>query len=565
MSDKEILHRTLRFLLPYKKQMIILFMVILVSSGIQLAIPLISQRIMDEGILKQDIHRVVVYAWYTILLLIADQGIGLIETKNISYVNSLFHYSLQKLAFKHSLKLGMDYYNNKNINEIISTLTADAGNIVRICDRGIFSLLSQFIRIIGGGIGLFIIEWRLALVVVLFTPLRFIASLYLSRKRKKIFEQFLECNRLYSSWYGETLGGIKEIKLWGLYYDKTHQFIRMQRQIIRMNIKMALIDKVNGYTEGLLFQIISNIIYTIGAYLVFRSDLTLGGLFAFLTYSTYVVAPLSSLMNIKYLFASITPSARRFFEFLDRKTEEDRPLAAIRAGGGKPTGGGLSFHGVSFAYPDGREVLHEVSLQLHPGEIVVLTGENGSGKSTLLNLLLRFSTPQKGEIRLDGVNIEQIRLKTYRQLVAAVSQDSYLFNASIEENIQSGLKLNKERLTQALEDSNAAPFIRELPLSLASPVGRNGASLSGGQRQKVVVARALAKDAPILILDEATSNYDQESEVILNERLLAYRQQNKTVIIVSHKPHTVKHADRFLRVEGGKVTEYRLHAAAAGV
>ncbi|WP_438434651.1 ABC transporter ATP-binding protein [Gorillibacterium sp. sgz500922] len=557
-ETKQLLHRLARLLLPFRRQIIVLFATLLASSGIHLILPLLNKQMMDQGLLKHDMGTVAVYCLYTILLLLADQTIGLLETKNLSYVNSMFHYSLKSLAFKHSLKLKLDYFNQKNATEIIGTVSMDAANLSRLCDRGIFSLLTQFIRLIGGAIGLFLIDWRLTLVVLFFMPLRYLATRYLARKRKKLMEELIEYSRSYSAWYGEVLSGIKEVKLWGLYSEKTGQFTNLQRKLIKTNIKMAFIDKWNEYADSLLLQLITNVLYILGAYLVFGSSLTIGGLFAFMTYSIYVVAPISSLINVKYLFADILPSARRFFEFLDTETEQQAPLfQAKREIAQEPLTGRISFHNVSFSYGNDASILVHASFQIHPGELVVFTGANGSGKSTILNLLARFYAPQKGEILLDGVNIQDMKLKVYRRLVAVSSQEAFLFDATIEENVAGGLRLREHQVRKALDDSAAASFVEELPLTVKSRVGRNGSGLSGGQKQKIAMARAFAKDAPILLLDEATSGYDAESECLLNERLGLLKQSGKTILVVSHKPESVKHADRFFRVENGTVSEYQ--------
>lgn len=322
-----------------------------------------------------------------------------------------------------------------------------------------------------------------------------------------------------------------------------------------MNIRMAFIDKFNEYSESLIFQVINNSLYILGAYMVFHMDFTIGGLFAFLTYSAYVTGPISAILNVSYSFANVMPSARRLFEFLDTETEQDRQS-------GKPVRleresfkGRIKFEDVSFSYQPGVQILNKVYFEIQPGETVVITGANGSGKSTLVHLLLRFHIPCEGTITLDGIDINRMRLRDYRKLIAVVSQDNYLFDTTIEENIGSGLQLKPPQLLQAAHESRAHDFIMELPLGYQSMPGRNGTALSGGQRQKIAMARAFAKDSPILILDEATSHYDTESEQELNEWLAVMRNKRKTILIISHKPHLLKSADRFLRVSSSGITE----------
>lgn len=555
-DSKALLSRLLRLLLPYRKRIGIIMLCILASSCISLFLPFISKEIMDHGLLERRMNTVIIYTMLIFVLVLLDKGIGLVETKYYAYVNSMFSYSLLKTAFKHSLRLKTGYFEHKNPSEVISTISMDVGNVSRICDRGVFILIAQVIRVIGGMAGLLIIDWKLTLLVVGITPVRYFTIRYLARKRKESFELYIEYSRSFSSWFGDTLGGIKEIKLWGLDRIKTGEFIRLQRKIVKMNIRMAFIDKFNEYSESLMFQIITNSLYIIGAYMVFHNGLTIGGLFAFLTYSAYVTGPISAILNLSYSFANVLPSARRLFEFLDTETEQDKQSGMPVRLETESLRGRIKFEDVSFSYQPGLQILNKANFEIQPGETVVITGVNGSGKSTLIHLLLRFHIPCEGTITLDGIDINRMRLRDYRELVAVVSQDNYLFDTSIEANIGSGLQLKPLQLVQAAQESRAHDFIMELPQGYQSMTGRNGTALSGGQRQKIAMARAFAKDSPILILDEATSHYDTESEQELNDWLAVMRSKGKTILIISHKPHLLKKADRFLRVSNGGVTEF---------
>ncbi len=555
-DSKALLSRLLRLLLPYRKRIGMIMLCILASSCISLFLPFISKEIMDHGLLERRMNTVIFYTMLIFVLVLLDQGIGLVETKYYAYVNSMFSYSLLKTAFKHSLRLKTGYFEHKNPSEVISTISMDVGNVSRICDRGIFILIAQVIRVIGGMAGLLIIDWKLTLLVVGIAPVRYFTIRYLARKRRESFELLIEYSRSFASWFGDTLGGIKEIKLWGLDRIKTGEFIRLQRKIVKMNIRMAFLDKFNEYSESLLFQVINNSLYIVGAYMIFHHDLTIGGLFAFLTYSAYVTGPISAILNLSYSFANVMPSARRLFEFLDTETEQDKQSGESVRLERESLRGRIKFENVSFYYQPGLQILNKANFEIQPGETVVITGVNGSGKSTLIHLLLRFHMPCEGTITLDGIDINKMRLRDYRELIAVVSQDNYLFDTTIEANIGSGLQLKPLQLVQAAQESRAHDFIMELPLSYQSMTGRNGTALSGGQRQKIAMARAFAKDSPILILDEATSHYDTESEQELNDWLAVMRSKGKTILIISHKPHLLKKADRFLRVSNGGVTAF---------
>ncbi len=519
-------------------------------------IPLLSKQIMDKGLLVENLSVVVRYSLLVFSIVLLEQAIGLLETKYYSYINSVFQYSLTKMAFKHLQKLKIQYFNNTNFSEIMSNVGIDVGNITRICDKGTFIILSQIFRIIGGLIGLLIIDWKLTFIVLLVVPVRYFTVKYLAKKRKAMFKEYMEYSRDFSSWYGDTISGIKEIKLWGIERIKTGEFIKKQRNIVKINIKLAFMDKFNEYSESIVFQGINCVLYILGAYIAFKNGLTIGGLFAFLTYSAYVIGPISAILNIGYNFSNVIPSAKRFFEFLDMETETNIDQKNSIRLNNKEVHGNIKFENVSFSYKDEEKILNNINLNINSGEKIAIIGANGSGKSTFIQLLLRFYKPQEGKILIDGININNIKLIDYRRLISVVSQDLYLFNTTIENNISIGTKYDEATISNAAAKSGAYDFIKDMPLKYKSEVGRNGSKLSGGQRQKIAMARAFARKSKILILDEATANYDAESEAYVNQ-ILTTDFKDRTVIVISHKPNILSMVDKIWKVEGGSVKEYR--------
>ncbi|PYG89723.1 ATP-binding cassette subfamily B protein [Ruminiclostridium sufflavum DSM 19573] len=221
---------------------------------------------------------------------------------------------------------------------------------------------------------------------------------------------------------------------------------------------------------------------------------------------------------------------------------------------GREVKGKIRFDDVSFSYRDGEQTLKNVNLDIKPGEKIAIVGANGSGKSTLINLLLRFYKPCSGKIEIDGTDINSINLKDYRGLISVVSQDLYLFDTSIEENISIGLKKEEGKINKVAKESGAYEFIMDMPLKYKSKVGRNGSNLSGGQRQKVAVARAFARESKILVLDEATANYDVESEAYLNQ-FMTSDFNDKTVLVISHKPDILSKVDKIWFMNNGSIQQ----------
>lgn len=554
-ENKILFNKIFKLLKPYIKKISIIFICIFASAGINMLLPLLSKQIMDNGLLEKNLTIVVKFSVITFSLVLIEQAIGLIETKYYSYVYSIFQYSLTKTAFKHLQKLKLQYFNNINFSEIMSNVAMDVENISRICDKGTIVILSQMFRIIGGLIGLIIIDWRLTLIVLFVIPLRYFTVKFMAKKRKAMFNEYIEYNREYASWYGDVISGIKEIKLWGIDRIKTGEFIKKQRKIVKVNIKMAFLDKFNEYSETIVFQGINCALYILGAYLAFRNGLTIGGLFAFLTYSTFVLAPISAILNIGYSFTNVIPSAKRFFEFLDMETEIDVNQKNLLRIENKDISASIKFENVSFSYKEGESILDNVNISVSHGEKIAIVGANGSGKSTLINLLLRFYKPQEGRILIDGIDVNDIKLRDYRCLISVVSQDLYLFNTTIESNISIGIKHDSSIINEAAIKSGAYNFIKDMPLKYKSQVGRDGSKLSGGQRQKIAMARAFARKSKILVLDEATANYDAQSEAYVNQ-ILTTDFLDSTVIVISHKTDILSKVDKIWFMNNGSINQF---------
>lgn len=558
-ENKAILKRLCKILKPYIKKIIAILICIILSSVITILLPFIGMKITDEGLVAGKLSVVVVYSLVTLCLVAFEKGIGLIETKYYAYINSIFPYTLSKMAFKHTLKLKMSYFNNTNFAEIMNNISMDVGNISKICDRSMFFIISQALRIFGGIIGLLIIDWRLTVLVVTIVPLRYFLVKYLAKKRVEILLKYMDQNREYSAWYGDTIGGVKEVKLWGIDRLKIGQFINKQRKIIKTNIKLVFMDKINENSEAILFQIITSALYILGAYMLMQNSMTLGGIFTFITYSYFVTEPVSAILNIGYHFSDIFPSAKRFFEFLDLEQEESSSTKGTRVLKSSSFEGFIKFEKVNFSYQQGEPILRDISFEIGKGEKIAIIGTNGSGKSTLVNLLLRFIKPDSGRITLDGIDINEFRVKDYRGLISVVSQDLYLFNTTIEENIAINTGIKEYGVHRAAKESGAYDFIMNIPQKFKYEVGRNGSKLSGGQKQKIAVARAFArKSSRIIILDEATSNYDMEAEARLNE-ILSQDFTEKNIILISHKPEILKKVDRIIIIDKGRINDMGKH------
>lgn len=267
-------------------------------------------------------------------------------------------------------------------------------------------------------------------------------------------------------------------------------------------------------------------------------------MFAFISYSSFVTGPIAAILNIKMLLAQMIPSAKRFLEFMELEEEEEGKDSEIEPGE-------LVFENVVFSYEKERDILKDVSISIPLGAKVAIIGPNGSGKTTLLNLLLRFLRPDKGRITISGKDVQEIRLEEYRKLFSVVSQKPYVFNKSIKDNIDLEKKAEESKLNYVYQRSGVNQLLQKLSKREYMVIGNNGAKLSGGEKQKLAVARALLRDTPYIILDEATSGFDVSSDRYLHEMIINELKE-KTIILVTHRYTNLEGMDRIYQIEKGK-------------
>ena len=554
-ETKHLLRRTLCYLLPYKREFLVVGLTLVLSTVIGFLQPLVIQRITDSGMMQRDMAVILSSALLLALLVLGNQAIDLLQTRIFADVHNASYYAIFHQVFEKLLHLKKSYFEDKNSAEILSFLQMDVSQVSSVTDRYTVLSVSYVFRIVSGLIGLFLISWKLALIVLCMVPVKFLLVRGLSKRQEQAMDEMIESSRDFSRWFGDDLNGVDEIKLWDLFQSRDQVFREKQEKVLGVQKRTTMIGGWNSFWEMLLEWSVTILLYVLGGWLICAGSLTIGAVFAFVSYSAYVTGPVSALINLKMYFARIFPSARRLFRFLDMETELDAGTSPLK--GWLPK---LEFRNVEFWYEEERPILQGVTFSVEPGEKVAIIGQNGSGKSTILNLLLRFYEPKAGQILADGVDVQDISLEEYRGLFSVVSQEPYLFLGNILENVDLQGDADPDQLAAALRASGVESYLPRLPEKERTQIGRNGARLSGGEKQKLAVARALLKDAPVVILDEATSGFDVESDAYLHDVIL-HQMQGKTVIMITHHYHNLEGMDQVWRLEGGKVlpVERSLH------
>ena len=546
MSNKEAVRRLLLLLGKYKKTIVVIVGCLLVSTGLNLCVPLISRRIMDDGFIGGNKKLLIELVLVSMVIYTINSLIDLIKEKKRVDISAKIQYFLSEQSFSHLMKLRVNYFNNTNYAETLNNINMDINQMTSVADSSVFFVITQAFSMTGGIIGLFIIDFRMTILVLLFIPIKCVVMKYFAKKQKQIMDEFIKKNQKYAKWFGDTVGGVREVKLFNILDRKHEEFDQNQKDIIEKQKQMNMLGQWNTITDSLMVQFLSTLLYILGANLVFDLQLSVGSVFAFITYSSYVTGPISAILNIGYLLSGIIPSTKRYYAFMDLEEETDNGETAALCLDD------LKLQQVSFAYEKEKYVLKDVDILFAKGSKTAIIGRNGSGKTTIINLLTRRYEPTSGKIMLGTEDISELPLPEYRNMVSVVSQQIYLFNDTIRNNICLYKRVDDVIVEEACKDSGLEDFIKEVSLDYV--VGQNGAMLSGGQKQKIALARALIHDKPIVIFDEATSNTDAYSEQQING-LLDTKLKEKTVIVITHKKEILNKVDQIVVLKEGVVID----------
>jgi subfamily B ATP-binding cassette protein MsbA len=472
---------------------------------------------------------------------------------------------LRSELYAHLQSLGLGFYETRGAGDLMSRALGDVGAVAGGFMGPLTRLAGELTQLGWALTFLFRFDARLTGLALLVAPPLGYAVYRFGNQMRVLAGRYRVAESRLWSFLAENIGGIREIKT---FTREEHELARFQahtREINRLGLQDALLNATLTFLTGLLFSAGETVILLLGGLAVYGGGMTAGKLAAFLMYLRMLYNPVITVSRRYDQIQRTLAAAVRVFEVLDRAPEiQDRPGAAALP----PLAGEIRFENVGFGYQDEREVLHEVSFTAAPGERLALVGHSGGGKTTIGKLIPRLYDPGAGRVRVDGVDLRDVTLRSLRQQIAVVFQEPTLFNATVRENIAYGkLDATQDEVEAAARAANAHGFVLDLPQGYDTPIGERGVRLSGGQRQRVALARALLKDPRILILDEATSAVDSETERLIQEamqRLL----EGRTSVVIAHRLSTVLHADQILVIEAGRIVERGRHdelLAAGGV
>lgn len=552
-----------KLLLSYKKYLMGILVCLISMSLILFIQPLIIQKITDFGMVKKNMRVILTNASLLLIISLLYQMFDTMQTRFFSNIYNGVSFSLYQQAYRKMNKLRIEYYSENGSAEIVHAVSNDIDNIASVANQMTSFSVTSILQIVGGVMGLAVLNWKMTVLIVLLIPIKFMVVYFFSKKKNNATERMIKNNHKFFSWMGDCINGIYDMKLWNLFQIKYVEFERLQKSIMNSYYENRMLDKYKNVSISFLDATLNSMIYILSGLMIVAGNFTIGSAFAFITYVGYVVNPISFLIDIKYYFAEIKPSIKRFDNFMELPEEQDETLTTIlrrdkeelpcanREKGNVETPI-LELCGIQFGYKTGNSVLKNINLIVYPGEKIAIIGENGSGKSTLLNLLSGFYQPDRGCIKIQGIPVSKFGIKNLREKISMVCQKPYLFKGTIEENININGKVSHDEVIDCCKKSGAIDFIEQLENKFDQFVGQNGAKLSGGEKQKLAVARALTKKADILILDEATSGFDKESNKEMID-LICKELKEQTIICVTHRYEELESIQKVYKLSKGEL------------
>jgi ATP-binding cassette subfamily B protein len=438
----------------------------------------------------------------------------------------------------------------------MSRLTQDVGRLEDFIAYGLQDMVGDILMLFFMFSVMIYYNWQLTLLSMIPIPLIIVFTVYFGKKVKKIYHIVWKQIAGISTILASVIPGVKVVKAFGREEYENGRFVKQSQRVLETGLRSARWESIYGPTMGFITFSGSIILWFAGGRQLLNGDLTPGELIMFMGYMMQLLGPVRMLSGLNRRFLRAATSAERVFEILDTPPDIADSKNSVRL---EHVSGEVEFRNVSFSYDDEQEALNDVSFIVQPGEMIGLAGHSGAGKSTLISLITRFYDPTGGDIFLDGKNLNDIQLDSLRDRIGVVLQDPFLFNGTVAENIgYSKLDAAKTEIVAAAKVANAHEFIVNFPDGYDTIVGERGARVSGGERQRISIARAILKNPQILILDEATSSIDTETESKIQEALERLI-RGRTVFAIAHRLSTLKYSNRLLILTDGKVEEIGTH------
>ncbi|QPJ61263.1 MAG: ABC transporter ATP-binding protein [Candidatus Nitronauta litoralis] len=548
--------KILKFARPYSKSLIFAFLCLVLTSAITLILPMIVKDMINATLVTKDSDLLNSRTWDLVIVICLQLVFAVLTNFILGFVANRVTADFRIEFFQHVQRLSIGFFQDRRVGELLSRL----GNDITVIQNALITIpvavLRQTIMLIGGLAIICYLNWKLTgLILLILPPLMLFARIF-GRRLRKLAEKVQDKLAGAAVVLEEVASSIQVVKSYTREPYEQKRFEEGIETALEAEIEKLKISSFFGPFILFLTFLVSASLVWYGGHQVMEGQTSYGELAAFFLYAIIIAGPIGTFVRLYTQIQESLGAVRRVYEILDTPPEILQPENPVKL---ERIEGRIQFEDVSFAYHSDQPVLQNVSFQIEPGERAALVGPSGAGKSTIVALLHRFFDVGSGTIRLDGKDIKTLDLPTYLGQVALVPQDTILFGGTVRENILYGkLEATEEEMIEAAQAAHAHDFITQLEKGYDTPVGEKGVKLSGGERQRIAIARAVLKDPKILILDEATSSLDTQSEGLIQdalERLMA----NRTTFIIAHRLSTVHHADQILVLDKGTLRESGTH------
>ena len=556
-----LLKRIFSYLLPYWKQMILVLVFIVLSSIMGLLPSVLTGRIIDEGLINRDMRMLIILIVVSLGVTLGANLIRVGESYLNNWIAQHITFDMRNSMYRHLQQMSQKFFTSNNQGDIITRMTSDISGVERVVTSTFTSILSNSITLICAIVIMFRENWILAAVGVLVIPLFTIPTRWAGKTRWELTQDAQECNDEINGILNETLSvsGQLLVKLFGKEEYEYNRYKDVNHRMINLNIKESM--------AGRWFMVIINtfssvgpmLLYLVGGILMMKydSDLTVGDITVLVALLGKMYGPVNSLLNIQVEWIRSMALFTRIFEYFDMPIEIKNAAQPISPA---KVEGNVEFKNVEFSYDGERKILKDINFELKSGHSIALVGPSGSGKSTIANLIPRLYDVNNGKITLDGVDVRALDLAWLRDKIGIVSQETYLFNGTIRENLlYAKPDATDEEIMDACKKANIEDFILNQEDGLDTMVGNRGLKLSGGEKQRLSIARVLLKDPALLIFDEATASLDSISEKKIQDAINPII-DSRTSILIAHRLSTILAADEILVIRDGVIAERGVHA-----
>jgi len=554
-DDARQFRRLLAFTRPYRSLLVIAWLATAGYAAAGAGLAHMVQPIFDDVLIRNlNVAPVAI----TIVLLYLVKGVcSYLSTTLVASVGQRAVTDLRNALYKHVLNQSFTFLSRTSTGSLMSHITTDVERIQAAVSEVAGDVLKEGLAVVGLLVILFMKDWRLAIFSLVVMPAAFYPLVRLGRHLRASSETSLRRWRDITEILQETISGFRVVKAFGMEGFETERFRRAASRLFHVNMRMtrttAVLPPLMEAVGGL--ALIVALVY--GNHQIHAGNLTTGAFTSFLAALFWMYTPIKRLSRLNATMQGALAAGQRIFEVLDTHQEVPESKGGIELPRFERE---IEYRDVGFRYADGESsVIRRVGFTARSGEVVAIVGTSGAGKTTLMNLLPRFYDVTEGAITIDGTDIRSVTLRSLRDQIGLVTQETVLFNDTVRANIAYGLEdVDEARIESAARAAFAHDFILDLPRRYDTVIGERGSRLSGGQRQRIAIARALLKDPPILILDEATSALDAESERLVQEAL-ANLMAGRTTLVIAHRLATVRRADRILVLDAGEVREVGRH------